>query len=388
MDPSLIAYQNQINQQQQSLPQESSGEMTHPFQSGVQLAMQAARSSIGLPTRQQNNQSEISHGMMGLSQGLMNPNLNTYQALSGGLQAAHQHRSQQNQINMQTNAELYAHALKQKEREMMYQQKLEEAEAERQLKRELAEQQWSQRQDMQSERLEEQRRYHDMMNLNREALLDIRRYEKGIGNRSGEESEGLYGIPYVPLSSLNKKFADTFSKDATAKIKTLDTNKRAIESAKEMEDIFKKYPNIGSSFLNAVQTEGKEATGFWNTLLKNFAKNDPKFAAIEKLRKLSSDIRYDIVMNTPGAKGTDIVKNLIKEATTSGLNQDESAFFVLKKIVNNGKNNIKDIKIIEDAITKGMYPKIASYEETSMEEGNGVINNELSEEELRNIASQ
>jgi hypothetical protein len=399
MDPSIRSYwlQTQQAKQQEAQQEQPGGNMAHPFQSGVSLAMQAARQSLGSVDPEQQRRNALGRGIISFGQAMGQPSENRLaginQALGSGINSYLQERNAQEQQEQQMNAMLYAEAVRQKELEMAQMRKEEEAELDRELKRE----ELAQRMTMHEQELGESRRAHDLAHRDRSSLMQLRNSlgkQEQIPEEISEENEGLYGVQYTPFTS--KKQKDEFDKEAAKEKKTLDVNKRLIHSTTEMDKIFDKYPDISSSFLNYLVVKGKDSPSYWQMILRNSPLIDKeKLNAIEKLKKLSADVKFDIISGLAGSKATDRMKQIVDEATASGMNQSETAKYVNDYMRKLGKENIKKIEIYEEAQKRKMMPLFTTMEEEGsnqelspqLPEMSDDIG-QLSDEELERIANQ
>jgi hypothetical protein len=102
--------------------------------------------------------------------------------------------------------------------------------------------------------------------------------------------------------------------------------------------------------------EGKTENSFWNILMRQFASNE-ELSAIQELKKLSNDLNLSTVMGLPGRSGTDIMKRAIKAASPSGRLTYDAFSKIADSWTKRAQENIQRAKIIEDSLTRGMYPK-------------------------------
>lgn len=160
----------------------------------------------------------------------------------------------------------------------------------------------------------------------------------------------------IPLERMGKKFVDEWSKVALKEINQIPTNRRAIETVREMRAIFDKYPEIGSSFLNAVST-ASEDEGLKNIIARNISEfSDPEqYAAVRELEKLSSDLELSTVMGLPGKTATDILKRAIQKAAPSGKLPYRAFNMIADSWEKRATENIQRAQKIEDALSRGMY---------------------------------
>lgn len=390
MNQALLDYAAQIQAQEQQQQQQmndagESNALAHPFQSGVELAMQAARQSIGFPSMRQQRDSALNKGLFKFFGAMRNPARSQMEGLSNAVNAGGEEflnqQAQGEEQNMAINAALYEQTMRAQQATQEYQRKIEEAEADRMLKRELAEQDWSQRQTMQAENLEEKRRYHDMMGQNKDAILELKRSENK-NSEYGEPINGLYGIEYIPY---DPKRDTEWKKIAEKEKSSLEPAKESIQTIKKMEKIFKEFPNVGTSLVNIL--EGTDTDSWWNNLLKSLTPEKER-QAIQELKKLSANLNFDTIMGVQGKAATDMLKKIIRDSAPNGRLTYGAFKNIAADWLTKADRKIKKIKVIEDAEKRGMKPLFSTEEQSSMEEVNENGNNELSDEELRKIASQ
>lgn len=386
-NPALMNYRQQAQQmQQQNVQSEhAGGQMSNPLQMGAQLAMKTARHSAGLPDERQQAKEQFGRGMIAFGQAMSHPYRDKFsamnQALGHGINASLQQRDMHDQMN----AQMYAEAIRQKEQEREFERKIqedhrkvEEAELDRALRRE----QLAQQMTMHEQEVGEQRRAHDMMNNYRSHSLGMKH-----GNETSIEREGaikgLYGVEYIPVDPKDNDWKKIVNKEKSS----LVPNKRAIESIKGMKEIFNKYPDIGSSFLNIIEEDQKGGPS-WMTQLMRKAANEEERSAIHLLKKLSADIQLDTVMGMPGQKGTDIMKRAVQAASPTGILTKKAFDDVSNIWLKRADENIKKIKIMEDAQKRGMMPLFSTMEEEIESYQGSSDLSHMSDEELERIASQ
>lgn len=364
--------------------------MNNPFKSGVSLAMQAARESMGMPNLEQNRRRAIGSGFMALGNALQTPSENGFggiaKSLGSGMNAVMQKREAQQQQEQQMNAMIYAEAIRQKELEEKRKTDLEESERDRLFKGNLQDKDWEKRMALHESELGETRRAHDLAHLDRQ---DAIRSRSGVAS-IGEPGMGLYGVEYVPFTdkTQKKKFYEKHDK----LLDSYDANKKAIESANGLDEIFEKYPDISNSFLNFLTTGKDEKLSGWQSLVREYSPfvDQEKLSAIERAQKLSSDLKLDVILDMKGNKGTDNAKEIIKQTIASGKSLPETAKFVNDKIRKRASNNIKKTKIYEDAASKGLFARITDLDDEEMSGDNSMqtSSNSQVDEATKNAARE
>lgn len=157
----------------------------------------------------------------------------------------------------------------------------------------------------------------------------------------------------VPLEKMGKKFAEEWQKMAAKEISQVPMNRRALTTTKEMRKIFKKYPDIGSSFVN-VLLNGGSIKGWLNVIGKKIS-DQGELAAAQELEKLSGDLNLATVLGMPAKAVTDILKNTITAAAPSGLTTLEAFEKVADSWDDRADYNIRRANLIEKDISQGNY---------------------------------
>lgn len=220
-------------------------------------------------------------------------------------------------------------------------------------------------QDYQNRLQEERQRYDQEMALeNRKVRSGEALNQKRMGVYDAQINK-LNNEPFsaevngegdeVPLARMGKKFADEWQKTAVKEISQIPINERAIGTVQEMKEVFNAYPEIGSSFLNLIVNDGN-INGWFNTISRRFA-NQGELAAAEKLKKLSNDLNLSTVMGIQGKAATDILKQAIAAASPSGRLTKEAFNSIAESWENRAEHNIKRAQLIEDSLSRGMYPR-------------------------------
>ena len=380
MNPTLQDYLMQIQGESSLAAQEE-----NPFTSGVQNAMAATRQSMGIPSREAQEQQAIGMGFINFGKAMGQPSpdgqfAGINRAVGSGIDAYLQQQAQQAQMN----ANIYLESVRQQE--ALREHRLRQTQLEQQAR-------------LQEASLEEQRRAHDLTQQHHAGTLDLHRQELNLKKRllsptvaaqvEVNSSISPSGIKEVPLQTMGKTFANDWGKLASKEISQIPINQRTIETVQNMRDIFEKHPNIGASFLNMIDNEeGKTENSFWNILTRQFVNQD-ELSAVQQLKKLSNDLNLSTVMGLPGRSGTDIMKKAIKASSPSGRLTHDSFNKIADSWSKRANENIQHAKLIENSLSRGMYPmfgegeinnpNVESIEESSLG-GNDL--SKLSDEEL------
>lgn len=210
----------------------------------------------------------------------------------------------------------------------------------------------------------EERKVQNLESINnkRGALLDAQtqklRNDMSQGNEVQSSAENQISTENgeVPLSSLGKEFSKEWQKKVLKEVDQIPTNRRTIEAIQEMKDIFNKYPNIGSTFLNAVNTSGSDES-FSTILARKGAEyfTPDEYAAVKELEKLTSDLNLSTVLGFPGKSATDILKLAIQKAAPSGKLPANAFNMIAESWDKRARENIEKAQSDEDALTRGMY---------------------------------
>ena len=378
MDPTLEDYIKQI-QGEAALTKADS----NPFANGVNNALEATRQSMGILSREAQEQQALMMGILSYGKAMGQPSPGGHleginNSLGAGIDAYLQQRSQQAQMN----ANVYLESVRQQEALRAHQ---------------LREKQLNQQAILEGYSLQEQRRAHDLTNQHHIGTLDLHREELNLKKRrlsrflaaqAVNSSVSPSGINEVPLQKMGKQFANDWGKLVVKEISQIPINQRTVSTVQEMKDIFEKYPNIGSSFLNMIDNEeGKTENSFWNMLAKKVV-NDDELSAVQQLKKLSNDLTLSTVKGLSGTSATDIMKKAVKASSPSGRLTHDSFNKIADSWSKRANENIRHAKLIENSLSRGMYPMSGEVEinpsplssERSSIEGNDL--SQLSDEEL------
>ena len=331
-----------------------------PFQRGVQAAMQAAQQSLGLGTPDERRQRARALGIIQFGNQIGQPSPyqgkigDISQALGSGFEAYRAERAKQAEMD----AALYQEAVRQKELEREMNRQAEEAEVKRKFDekkhsenlsvKERHEELMGQRH---AETLGESKRHHEMM-----AEIQMGKIKDKNGNPIISDAipiPGLEGIEGIPFSSMEKKEKELLQITGRKIIDQAPANEEALMTVNEMKDIFTKYPDSGSSFINLL--EGKESNSIMKLLNQKFG-NDEKTAAYSVFKKLSADLTLSTVLGMPAKVVTDLIKRTISDATLNGTLLADAFAPIAKDWEGKLTRNLKRAHIYEVAFAHKMSP--------------------------------
>ncbi len=137
-----------------------------------------------------------------------------------------------------------------------------------------------------------------------------------INNNSGNNFE-FNGNTYdtVPLNNLEKGEKTDYGKTVNKSVSQIPINEQALRSINIMREIFEKNPNIGSAFVNMLDSEDENSFSTW--IGKNLMSKQEQ-ADMEILKKASGDLNLSTVLSVPGKSATDLLKRTIKAASPTG----------------------------------------------------------------------
>ena len=178
---------------------------------------------------------------------------------------------------------------------------------------------------LQEERTNKQREFDQ-----RQDALDIRKFEKGIpggkyGVNNSPQSETPLdnnfeygGIQYetVPLNGLQKGEITDYGKAVNKAVTQIPTNENSIKAIHKMREVFEKFPNIGESWINMLNNGDDEET--WGKWISKKINSREERAAMEILKKESSDLNLSTVLSIPGKSATDLLKRAIQSSSPTG----------------------------------------------------------------------
>ena len=318
---------------------------TNPFDSGISKAIEGARSSIAVSEAQKAQ--ALTASLTALAKATAQASSQTPWGMSKGAGLGH--------ILAQAapyGVEAYGNAERQAEQENLgladYMVKLKSTQDET-LRKLLKEQLDRQHQD---DVLSETKRHHGAQEKKQELMLQLKNLKMSHLSRAEEkqrkEEEGqrledeAIARGETPLSVLEKPARAEYQKNALKTIRDVSVNKRAVETIAKMRLLFKDYPDIGSDFTQWLSGSGdpKQESGFWTVMGRKFA-DKKKLAALQQLKKHSADLNLSTVLGTPGKVGTDLLKKMIAESSTSGHLTKEGFDSIAGGIESRARKNIR-----------------------------------------------
>jgi hypothetical protein len=326
-------------------PQSISPSYTNPFDSGITKAIEGARASIAASEAQKAQ--ALTTSLTALAKAAAQASNQTPWGMSKGAGLGH--------ILAQAapyGVEAYGNAERQAEQENLgladYMVKLKSTQDEA-LRKLLKEQLDRQHQD---DVLTETKRHHGAQEKKQELMLQLKNLKMSHLIRAEEkqhkeeeerrlEDEAI-ARGETPLSVLEKPARAEYQKNALKTIRDVSVNKRAVETIAKMRTLFELHPDIGSDFTQwlAGSSDPKKETGFWTVMGRKFA-DKKKLAALQQLKKHSADLNLSTVLGTPGKVGTDLLKKMIAESSTSGHLTKEGFDSIAGGIESRARKNIR-----------------------------------------------
>jgi hypothetical protein len=169
---------------------------------------------------------------------------------------------------------------------------------------------------------QQERQQQALENKYKEEALAIKRYQAGmpakgeVAQQASEAHLDEEGNSYIPFKKLDKKAISKFQIDVTNQVKSIPINENALSTIQKMKDIFEEFPDIGSKFVNLLDDDDNENS--LSNLIGRWALSKKEIAAMEKLKKASSDLNLSTILGITGAKATDLLKRAIKTAAPHG----------------------------------------------------------------------
>lgn len=382
MDPALLNYMQTIEAQQQQ-PQQYQGQQPQeqqqmqpqegnsPFMSGANAAIQSAKQSLGMNAEEKNRAQglAIMSFFTNLSKGGFGPGFNgrlagITQSLNPAVQA---YMQEQNNVAA-LNSQLGEQYQKQQQHQQMMQQKMMEhqaAQAHREAQLGETTRSHQTMEQLRAMQLGESRNLHNQTQAyqNARLLLEKEKLTNKEKKQLSIDQSVLEGG--IPLASLDKNFTKEFYKTAHDSINSVDNNKRSLVTIKKMRDIFEKYPDIGTSFVNIVNAPSKDQESALTLLMQKFTDKD-KLSAIQQLKKLSSDLNLATITGLKGQRPTDILKKEIQTAAPNGKLTYDAFDEIASSWEERAQQNIKKGYLYQNAIKTGIYPNDFNTEESPM----------------------
>lgn len=191
---------------------------------------------------------------------------------------------------------------------------------------------------------------------------DLKKYEKGIrggqydnqGDSFGSDNKFEYnGHDYdvVPLRGLQKSEISDYGKIVNKAISQIPTNENSIKAIHKMREVFEKYPNIGESWINMLNNGDDEET--WGKWISKKINSREERAAMEILKKESSDLNLSTVLSVPGKSATDLLKRAIQSSSPTGTMTKEAFDTVANEWEERAINNIDMARAQAQARSQG-----------------------------------
>jgi hypothetical protein len=140
----------------------------------------------------------------------------------------------------------------------------------------------------------------------------------------------------LPLNSFSGEFRQGHEASVLKNFQKIPQNQQAIKTIQEMAKIFKEHPDIGQSFIHLLDTDN-----IWTVVSKPYA-DQKLLSAMQKLRKLASDLSLDVILSVPGKTATDVFKQTVKDAAPNGKLTKESFDSIAQNWITKANNNIQN----------------------------------------------
>lgn len=120
----------------------------------------------------------------------------------------------------------------------------------------------------------------------------------------------------LPLNTLEKKARADYQNEVVTKGRELiPKNNQALEAIHGMEEVFKRNPNIGSSFVQMLDhPDGKDS--FLSIIGRKLGGKD--LEDLQILKKHTNDLNLDTILGITGKAATDLLKRAVQAASPSG----------------------------------------------------------------------
>lgn len=161
---------------------------------------------------------------------------------------------------------------------------------------------------LEKEKLEEMKRYHSGMMEHRNKLTkDERMYQ--LGTKKAEILNQKYpgAVPFELMTPSMQKDSMTYLRNINEHANDYG---KIVEDLHELKDIVNKYPNLSTSVTAAFYPEGK---GFLETTKRSLLNQDERFA-IDRSKKLVSDLLGYKIQSSTGQRMTDLMKKIFGES--------------------------------------------------------------------------
>ena len=401
MDPLMMGYLMQQQQAQQppamaNNPDPAAGGDPSFINPAALAAMKAAKQSLGMDAEEQRRATGLAlmrffsgmakpgygNGMQGVLQGI-NENLpsavETYQNEAG--RVAHQ------------NAGILQYATQeQARRDMLRMQMIEKARLDAYRNTKQAETERHNRaqeeynQGLLGMRGEDAGYRRDKMEYQKKQLeLKMKTAERAAEKENRVEEALARGE--TPFESLEPAARTEYQKTVQKKIQEIPVNQRAIETINKMKAIFKKHPNIGSSWIQILN--GNKDSGFKNLFFRKMS--DPEeLAALEMLTKYGSDLGLSTIYSVPSKMATDLLKNMINNAGPNGKLTKKAFDQIAEEWLQRANGNIRLAKKYEDSLHRRVMISTGDMESASsiQEEARGNPYADIPDDQLLELYKQ
>ena len=140
--------------------------------------------------------------------------------------------------------------------------------------------------------------------------------EGGAGQSEGQTLDvGGHSYKVGELSRVEKTARSKYQEKVYKDVDAIPKNNQSIEAIETMREVFDRNPNIGSSFINMLDSpDGVDS--WWNLAAKKLA--GPDLADMEILKKATNDLNLDTILGITGKAATDLLKKAVQAASPSG----------------------------------------------------------------------
>lgn len=137
--------------------------------------------------------------------------------------------------------------------------------------------------------------------------------ENSNTNNMGLEDYGNYYA--MSMDKMGQAAEDKYQTQVIEANKQIKVNEKAIAGIERMKEVFRKYPNIGTSYIQMINSGDEESWSNW--VMKKFSNKD-ELAAMQILAKESNALVLSTVLGVPGKSATDLLKKAIFSASPNG----------------------------------------------------------------------
>lgn len=188
----------------------------------------------------------------------------------------------------------------------------------------------------------------------------------------GLEDHGNYYA--LSMDNMGQAAQDEYEKGVIASAKQVKVNTRVIEGIKRMQEVFKEYPNIGTSYINMINSGDEE---HWDNWLKKNIVDKDELTALQLLRKESSSLVLSTVLGVPGKTATDLLKRSIMNAAPNGKLTFKAFDNISNTWINDATENINFIHEQLRGLQKGKMIINKGYQENGAPSPNNNSDNSV-----------